>query len=58
MIKFVKYFYFLIILILSSRNTSDKKSQSTALVKKSLAYSIDTSGIVVSWPAYKFTKNR
>jgi hypothetical protein len=54
MIQPVKYICYLIVLFLLSCNGSDKKSKAPTSVEKVYTYSIDTSGIVVNWTAYKF----
>lgn len=56
MMQLVKYICYLIVLILLSCNGSDKKSKAPVIIKKTYTYSIDTSGIVVNWTAYKFTE--
>ncbi len=56
MIKLVKYICCLVVLFLLSCNGSDKKSKTPITIEKAYTYSIDTSGILVNWTAYKFTE--
>jgi hypothetical protein len=54
MIKLVKYSCCIVVLFLLSCNGSEKKSKEPTKVEKAYTYSIDTSGIVLHWTAYKF----
>ncbi len=54
--QLVKYICYLILLFLISCNGSDKKSKAPKTVENTYTYSIDTSGIMVTWTAYKFTE--
>ena len=56
MIQLIKYICYLIVLFLLSCNGSEKKSKTPTTVQKAYTYSVDTSGIVVTWMAYKFTE--
>ena len=56
MSQLIKYICYLILLFLLSCNGSDKKSKGPTTVEKAYTYSVDTSGIVVTWTAYKFTE--
>jgi len=52
----MKYIGYLIVLFLLSCNGSDKKPKLPTTVQKAYVYSVDTSGIKVTWTAYKFTE--
>jgi hypothetical protein len=56
MLPRVKYLvYSILVLLIISCNTSDKKSLQDTVSEKTYSYAIDTSGIQVIWTAYKFT---